>query len=250
MKMNKIFFGTPDFNIKRRVFFAIAAVVIFTAVIALHYEFVSFTPQRIYGDSQNSVVEFKAKTNDDTVEYGTGVIIKENGLLVTNAHLVTYKLDGNQVLHSTFSIRFSFENEYREVTLKKYSIEQDMAVLLINDTSDLSLQDFKLGDDEKIKSGNKIYAIGNGLNHGVSISEGIISLPKVNIMNEGISRMFIQCDVTINDGNSGGALLDDRGRLIGITTLRMKDKSGEPVYGMAYSIPISNIIEYINNTSE
>ncbi|UKI50761.1 MAG: S1C family serine protease [Clostridium sp.] len=74
----------------------------------------------------------------------------------------------------------------------------------------------------KISSGDKVYAIGNGMNHGIGINEGIISLPQVNIEYENNVRNVIQCDLIINEGNSGGALLDSKGRLIGITTFRLK----------------------------
>ena len=67
---------------------------------------------------------------------------------------------------------------------------------------------------DKLKSGQKVYAIGNGMNHGLGISEGIISLPSTFIKIDEVVREFIQCDLTITNGNSGGALLDSKGRLI------------------------------------
>lgn len=67
----------------------------------------------------------------------------------------------------------------------------------------------KIGNIEKIKQGNTVYAVGNSQNQGLSISQGIIGIPLLKIAYENITRTVIQCDLTINEGNSGGALLDE-----------------------------------------
>lgn len=87
--------------------------------------------------------------------------------------------------------------------------------------------------------------IGNTSNYGIGISCGIISVPEVNIICNDISRKIIQADIDIARGNSGGALFDKKGKLIGITTFRTKDNQGNINYGFAYLIPIKLVIEYI-----
>lgn len=82
-----------------------------------------------------------------------------------------------------------------------------------------------IGDSNAISAGDVVYAIGNGMNHGIGISKGIVSLPLVNIKYDGNIRIVIQCNLVINKGNCDGALLDERDRLIGITTFRLKDGS-------------------------
>ena len=104
----------------------------------------------------------------------------------------------------------------------------------------------KLGDSDKVFFGERVYAIGNGSNLGLSITQGIIGIPKVNIEYDNITREAIQCDLTISEGNSGGALLDKKGRLIGITTFQIKDSSGDIIYGLAYCIPINSVIDFLN----
>lgn len=84
------------------------------------------------------------------------------------------------------------------------------------------------------------------MNHGIGITEGVVSLPQINIEYEDTIRNVIQCDLIINEGNSGGALLDERGRLIGITTFRLKDNMGNIIYGVAFCIPINMVIDYLN----
>lgn len=101
-----------------------------------------------------------------------------------------------------------------------------------------------IGDSNAISAGDVVYAIGNGMNHGIGISKGIVSLPLVNIKYDDSIRIVIQCNLVINEGNSG-ALLDERGRLIGITTFRLKDGSRNVIYGMAFCIPINDVIEYL-----
>ena len=81
---------------------------------------------------------------------------------------------------------------------------------------------------------------------GISISQGLISLPRIDIEYDGVIHEMIQCDLTINEGNSGGALLNDKGKLIGITTFRLKDYAGNIIYGIAYCIPINAVMSYLN----
>ena len=82
-------------------------------------------------------------------------------------------------------------------------------------------------------------------NYGISMTSGYISIPHINVSYNEKIRNVIQCDLTISDGNSGGALVDSKGKLIGLTTFRLKDASNNVIYGISYSIPVSAIMEYI-----
>ena len=81
---------------------------------------------------------------------------------------------------------------------------------------------------------------------GISISQGILSNTSVRIVIDGEARSYIQAEINIAAGSSGGALLNERGKLIGITTLRLKDQYGNPQYGYGYSIPVSVIVRFLN----
>ena len=205
------------------------------------------TAEDVFKKNQNSVVELKSQTGEFLTSYGSAIFIKDDGTIVSNAHVVTYKQSGVYKEFELYEIRFSFEIDYREVTLIKYDLNRDIAILKINNTEDVKYKTIKYADSSKISSGDKVYAIGNGMNHGIGINEGIISLPQVNIEYENNVRNVIQCDLIINEGNSGGALLDSKGRLIGITTFRLKDYSGNIIYGMAFCIPIRDVIYYLNS---
>lgn len=221
-------------------------VVIFTGIL---FMFLSKSPtaEDVFKKNQNSVVELKSQTGEFLTSYGSAIFIKDDGTIVSNAHVVTYKQSGVYKEFELYEIRFSFEIDYREVTLIKYDLNRDIAILKINNNEDVKYKTIKYADSSKISSGDKVYAIGNGMNHGIGINEGIISLPQVNIEYENNVRNVIQCDLIINEGNSGGALLDSKGRLIGITTFRLKDYSGNIIYGMAFCIPIRDVIYYLNS---
>ena len=103
------------------------------------------SPNRIYRSVQPSIVELKSQTGNDIVSYGTAVIIDDNGTLVTNAHLVAYKESGVYKQFESFEIRFSYENEYREVVLIKYDIDLDLAVLKLKDITNVDFNHIKFG---------------------------------------------------------------------------------------------------------
>ncbi|MGD9901532.1 MAG: S1C family serine protease [Spirochaetales bacterium] len=205
------------------------------------------SPTTIFYNNSSSIVELKCVTESEGESFGTAEIIKDDGTLVTNAHVVTFTELNVVTEFDSYFIRFSNEEEYREVSLIKYDTEKDIAVLKIDDISLLNIKPIKIGTSNNLKFGERVYAIGNGSNYGLAITEGIISMPIVNIEYSEVVREVIQCDLTITAGNSGGALLNNRGELIGITTFRTRDNSGNTIYGIAYSIPIDDVIEYVNS---
>lgn len=143
-----------------------------------------------------------------------------------------------------YEIRFATKEDYQSATLIKYDTEVDLAVLKIDDESikyntiEFSNKNYSYGD--------KVYASGNTSNYGIGISERIISVFEVNVKYYNISRLVIQADIDISSGNSGGALLNELGQLIGITTFITKDNQGNVSYGFTYSIPLKTIRKIIS----
>lgn len=196
----------------------------------------------VFKNNINSIVEVKTSTTSVGESYGSGVIYSKDGYIITNAHVVSYTKLGETKNFESYEIRFASDEDYKEVDLIRMDNELDLAILKINDGKkykpiSLSKSNYSYGD--------KVYAIGNTSNYGIGISEGIISVPEVNIIYNDISRKVIQSDIDIASGNSGGALLNKRGQLIGITTFRTKDLSNNVNYGFAYSIPVRIVKEYI-----
>ena len=192
---------------------------------------------RIYKESLKSVCEIKATfdAGGEENDYGSAVMVSDN-LFVTNAHVIAHKK--GEVLDEANScfLRFGFEEEYHSASILRYDYDIDIALITIEEkiksTKPITFA------TKNINGGDICYAVGNGLNHGIGISSGIISNPLVEI-NSGTTRKVIQCDLTINSGNSGGALLDSDGHLIGITTFRLKDNYGNVIHGTSYSVPCS-----------
>ena len=223
----------------------VTIMVIFLAVIVIRAtQVTSPTPEKVFEKSVQSIVELKAVSEDVGESYGTAVCINSNGYLVTNAHVVTYKQMGESIRFDEYFIRLANEDAYHVVELVKYDLETDIAVLKSGTSVDL--KPIKIGNSDKLSFGDNVYAIGNGSNYGLALTHGIISIPKINVEYEEIMREVIQSDITISAGNSGGALLDDKGKFIGMTSFRTKDNQGNVVYGLVYSVPVNIIVDYIN----
>jgi len=199
----------------------------------------------IFNTAKDSVVEIMAEAEDVGISYGSGVIVAKDGTIVTNAHVITYKDLGESYPFDKISIRLIDEQLFRDVDIVKYDLDLDIAVLKL--TCDRTLKPIKLGDDSKLDYGDKVYAIGNMSNYGISLTTGYIAIPHINVTYNNNTRNVIQCNLTISDGNSGGALIDERGKLVGITTFRLKDQSNNIIYGISYCIPINTVMEYIKN---
>lgn len=215
--------------------------------IVLHFipDKTTLTATEIYNQALYSIVEVKAESENVGESFGTGEIISDGGKIVTNAHVVTYTRLGTVNEFEKYFIRFAFEEDYRAVKLLKYDTELDLAVLQLEENADIA-KPIKTSDSSKLKAGDTVYAVGNASNYGIGIFKGIVSVPLVNIELDGLTRSVIQCDLTIAAGNSGGALLNENGALIGITTFRTKDMSGNVIYGIVYCIPVNSVLEFTN----
>lgn len=206
------------------------------------------TPSEIYAENIHSVAELKATSYEVGESYGTAVLINDNGDFVTNAHVVTYSQLGDVSTYDKYEIRFADEEEYLETELIRYNTDIDIAIMRVKNEA-IKLRPMNVREEQTLNSGDIVYAIGNSLNHGIAMSQGIVSCPLVRFEYLGKIREVIQCDLTITEGNSGGALLDKNGDLIALTTFRIRDENGVVVYGMAYCIPISTVLDFVNSTN-
>ena len=201
------------------------------------------TLEQLFNRATNHVVEVKAQKENDIRVFGSAVLLDNSGQFVTNAHVVTFVQMGVVKQFDEYFVRFSFEANYREVSLVKFDRDIDLALLQIVDMPSFRLQAVEISNNT-IRSGQTVFAVGNSLNHGVAISQGLVSLPLVRIEYEGSLKEVIQASITITEGNSGGALLDNRGRLIGITTFRLRDSMGVPIFGMVYCVPVGAVLGF------
>lgn len=168
---------------------------------------------------------------------GTGVIVDSNGYILTNSHVVR---DGNAK-----SINVLLENgEKQEATLLWNDPALDLAMVKIDKTG---LPVAELGDSDKLMVGEPAIAIGNplGLEFQRSVTSGIISglNRSIQVSQSNVIENLIQTDASINNGNSGGPLLNSHGQVIGINTAKVQSAEG-----LGFSIPINEaklIIEQV-----
>ena len=186
----------------------------------------------------------KIKQNDSAVfvedsevklGLGSGVIISENGYILTNAHVV-----GNK--YSNCYVTLDNGKSYTaNVVWEDSNIDLAIIKILAN-----GLNVIDLGDSDEICIAEDVYAIGNPIGYEFqrTVTKGIISgiNRTIKIENE-IENQYmedlIQTDATINEGNSGGALINEEGKLIGINTVKLSDADG-----IGFAVPI-NIIKPI-----
>ncbi len=166
---------------------------------------------------------------------GSGTIIHPEGYVVTNRHVVLQ--DNRQSVAKTVIVQLADRREFRAKVLG-VDAGTDIAVLKIEGRG---LPYARFADSEKARVGDVVFAIGNPLDAGLTVTSGIVSaLGRSGKLGMGMAfEDFIQTDAAINPGNSGGPLIDFEGRLLGMNTA-IKSRTGGSI-GLGYSIP-ANLI--------
>lgn len=176
--------------------------------------------------------ESEKKERREPLGVGSGVIVSSDGYIITNHHVVTGR-DGE--VADEIKIRLSDEREY-PASLVGSDSKTDVAVLKVEIED--SLPAITLTTSQNLRVGDIVFAIGNPLNVGLTATQGIISATgrtSYNILGPGAYENFVQTDAAINMGNSGGALVDAMGRLIGINTAIVSRSGGSN--GIGFAIP-------------
>lgn len=175
---------------------------------------------------------------------GTGIIVGRNDtelLVVTNAHVV----DDVNDLKCVF-----VDGEAVSATVKGSKSDKDIAVVAISlsdikDSTINSIAIAELAESDEVAIGQQVVAIGNALGEGQSVTDGIISAANRSITVDNVTFTgLLMTNAAINSGNSGGALLNAEGKVIAINFAKT---SSDGVEGMAYSIPVSNVVDIIDN---
>lgn len=180
----------------------------------------------------------------ENVGYGSGIIIREDGYILTNNHVIESALMRNtNKLSDNSSIKVilpgNIEKMY-DATIVGRDSKTDIAVLKINAEN---LPAAEMGDSDKVKVGELAVAIGNpgGLQYMGSVTAGIISgINRTLQLDNGQDFTLIQTDAAINPGNSGGALVNSQGQVIGINTVKI---AATDVEGIGFAIPINEANE-------
>ena len=175
---------------------------------------------------------------------GSGIIFKENGYILTNNHVIENALtSGTNNIANGCKIEVILPSEKEEVYEAKVvgrDSKTDLAVLKI-EKSGLNAVEF--GNSDRLRVGEVAIAIGNpgGLEYMGSVTSGIISgLNRTLALENGRQLKLIQTDAAINPGNSGGALVNSKGQVIGINTVKI---AGSEYEGLGFAIPSNKVIE-------
>jgi tetratricopeptide (TPR) repeat protein len=193
--------------------------------------------ETIYEKYNDAIVRIFTYHEDGTMHgQGSGVIIKNNGWIITNYH----------VLGDATSI-FA-EHNGKLISLDSIiAIDMNKDVMLLQLANDIeskeykAIPDIKLGDSDKLKVGQRVYAIGSPMGFENTISEGIISGLRTS---PDSSRGLIQISAPISSGSSGGAVLNAKGELIGISTMVI---TGETAQNLNFALLINDVITASKN---
>ncbi len=181
----------------------------------------------------------------ERVGVGSGVIISEDGYIITNNHVI--QVQRGQTADE-IRVRLSNDREY-VATLVGTDEKTDVAVLKIE--TDEALPAVAIADSAKLRVGDVVFAIGNPLDVGLTATQGIVSAlgrDSSGILGPGAYENFIQTDAAINLGNSGGALIDAAGRLIGINTAIVSGSGGS--IGIGFAIPTNLALNVVKSLIE
>lgn len=188
--------------------------------------------------SINSIF-YRTFANSGTAEaQGSGIIISEDGYILTNNHII------NSTSTSSFyevgkatKVSVFLYNDKTEYEAKVIGTDEqtDLAVIKIEKSG---LKAAELGDSDSIQVGEFSMAVGNPLGLQSTVTAGMISAVNREVPDsDGKTYNLIQTDAAINSGNSGGALVNSKGQVIGVNTLKL---SGNGIEGMGFAIPINS----------
>ena len=187
---------------------------------------VSFKDQNILGEVE------------DSYGYGSGVIFSEDGYIITNAHVIE-----TAITNTTAIIDITLDNgDMYEAKVIGYDVLTDLAVIKV-DT--IGLTPAKMGSSSVLKVGQYALVIGTplGKQYAGSVTVGHISGINRAVEIEGRQQYLIQTDAHINHGNSGGALVDSQGKVIGINSAKI---DREDVEAMGFAIPIDEALVIVD----
>jgi serine protease Do len=206
-------------------------------------ELIPFEEFKDFFKQFNMPFAFDLYPNLQAMSLGSGFIIEETGLIVTNYHVIA----GSDEIH----VKLSDNTELPAVIIGR-DPQTDLALIKINSTKKLPFVSF--GNSNEARVGDVVIAIGNSLGFGGTVTTGIIS-SKGRDLGSGMDELvddFIQTDAAINTGNSGGPLFNIEGKVIGINT-SIPAVSGGTNVGIGFAIPSNkaqNIVDQLKKNGK
>ena len=177
-----------------------------------------------------------------------------SGIIISKSDDKLYILTNNHVVEGSSELIVQFINEKSvDATIVGTSERKDLAIISIplSDLDDDTIDSIKIatiGSSDELKVGNGIIAIGNALGYGQSVTTGVVSALNREVTIDDYTYKMIQIDAAINGGNSGGALLNSKGEVVGINSAKYSSNgtySSASIEGMGFAIPISDVEDLI-----
>ena len=187
----------------------------------------------------------------DSNTYATGA---GSGIIISKTDNELLILTNNHVIEDADELSVQFVNEKSvDATVKGTSETRDVAVIAVKmkDLDNETISAIKiatLGNSDELKVGNGIIAIGNALGYGQSVTTGVVSALNREVTIDNVTNKMIQIDAAINGGNSGGALLNNKGEVVGINSAKYSSSvtsSSASIEGMGFAIPITDVKELV-----
>ena len=202
-----------------------------------------------YNVTQNSMFSMfgygGGQTTSEASASGSGIIISQDGYILTNNHVVNSKSENTfYSISDATSVKVTLstgEKKTYDAKIIGKDSQTDLAVLKI-DATGLTAAEF--ADSDKVKIGEFTMAVGNPLALGTTITCGVVSAINREVDDDdGNKFICIQTDAAINSGNSGGALVNSKGQVIGVNTLKVASSGVE---GIGFAIPINSTVKVID----
>ena len=208
----------------------------------------TFDAGTIYDRSKDAVAFITSQSGQGTAT-GTGFVISKDGYIVTNAHVI----DGA----NTVKVKVG---DGATVTARIVGVDQSTDVALLKvDAGDTELPVLQLGDSSAVEVGDPVFAIGNPYGLDRTLTTGVVSALQrsIDAPNGFAISNVIQTDAALNPGNSGGPLIDDRGRVIGINSQIESNSAGPGGQGqnsgVGFAVPsdtVKRVVEQLRTTGK
>jgi S1-C subfamily serine protease len=203
----------------------------------------SFDPAEIYAERADGVVTVYSHFGDGTASQGSAFVVSPQGHLLTNSHVITSAGEDESAsdVQGADEVYVEFKDGERvSAEIVGWDVFDDVAVLKV-DPEDHPLSPLPLGDSSQVVVGEAVAAIGSPFGEQSSLAVGVVSATRraIEALTSGYKLVdAIQTDAPINRGNSGGPLLDARGRVIGINA-QIRSTSGN-AEGVGFAVPINS----------
>ncbi len=213
----------------KKLFFLILLLGVFFGAQIVYFQSVIKSDRNLdFDEISNSIVSIESQPSNPNQRFGSGVIISSDGYIITAFHLLSGSQSSIKIDEKVYTANLIGFDEYADLAVLKVTIEDARPIA------------FSSSDDLQI--GDTVYALGNPYNLGISVSKGIISATGRNLGNPYLD--IIQTDAAINLGSSGGAIINENGELVGLSTLIASTSGGSD--GVGFALPSSRVLSIAN----